>query len=236
MRVIAVPPSKDSSIDLRAVTVRPTRGAREHRRWDRPVAEHHSLPFHGVIDRGLRHVAVHRETWHALLGWQPGAFKLAARSGWIGWSAEQQFRRLHLIANSSRFVLLTAHRGGEPGLAGAGLSLRRLAAHFQAVHGHLVLVAATFVDPSKLAGICCRASSWCSLGRTRGFARGPRKCTALAPSRAVRANLRVRADQRRRQGAKPDRDAGTLAGALERRDGWNDFIENLSSKFRLYDV
>ena len=55
--------SPDSSIDLHAVTVRPTWGAREHRRWDRLVEEHHYLPFHGVIGKGLRHVAVHGETW-----------------------------------------------------------------------------------------------------------------------------------------------------------------------------
>ena len=107
---MATLPAQDLSVDLRAVTVRPTWGAREHRRWDRLVAEHHYLPFHGVIGKGLRHVAVHGETWLALIGWQPGAFKLAARDRWIGWPAEQQFRRLHLIANNSRFVILTPGR------------------------------------------------------------------------------------------------------------------------------
>ena len=107
---MATLPALDSSIDLRAVTVRPTWGAREHRRWDRWVEEHHYLAFHGVIGKGLRHVAVLGETWLALLGWQPGAFKLGARDRWIGWSAPQQFRRLHLIANNSRFVILTPER------------------------------------------------------------------------------------------------------------------------------
>ena len=82
---MATLPAQDLSVDLRAVTVRPTWGAQEHRRWDRLVAEHHYLPFHGVIGKGLRHVAVHGETWLALIGWQPGAFKLAARDRWIGW-------------------------------------------------------------------------------------------------------------------------------------------------------
>ena len=39
----------DSSIDLRAVTVRPTWGAWEHRRWDRLVEKHHYLRFHVEI-------------------------------------------------------------------------------------------------------------------------------------------------------------------------------------------
>ena len=50
------------------------------------------------------------ETWLTLFGWQPGAFKLAARDRWIGWSVGQQFRRLHLIANNLRFVILTVVR------------------------------------------------------------------------------------------------------------------------------
>ena len=163
----------DSPFDLRAVTVRPTFGAQEHRRWDRLVAAHHYLPFHGVIGKGLRHIAVHGETWLALIGWQPGAFKLAARDRWIGWSVEQQFKRLHLIANNSRFVILTPER--VPNLASRvlGLSLRRLSQDIQAVHGYPVFLAETFVDVSRFSGTCYRAANWRSLGLTRGFAREP---------------------------------------------------------------
>ena len=97
---MATLPASDSFIALRAVTVRPTWGAREHRRWDRLVEEHHYLRFHGVVGKGLRHVAVHGESWLALIGWQPGAFKLGARDRWVGWSAQQQFRRLCCFARN----------------------------------------------------------------------------------------------------------------------------------------
>ena len=170
---MATLPAQDLSVDLRAVTVRPTWGAQEHRRWDRLVAEHHYLPFHGVIGKGLRHVAVHGETWLALIGWQPGAFKLAARDRWIGWPAEQQFRRLHLIANNSRFVILTPGRVHNLASRVLGLSLRRLSQDIEAVHGYPVFLAETFVDVSRFVGTCYRASNWRSLGLTRGFAREP---------------------------------------------------------------
>ena len=114
---MAAPATPRGEIDLRVVTVRPTWGAQEHRRWDRLVAAHHYLPFHGVFGKGLRHVATLGSMWLALVGWQPGAFKLAARDRWIGWSAEQQFARLHLIAHNARFV---KGRGGTdfwPGFA-----------------------------------------------------------------------------------------------------------------------
>ena len=193
----------DSSIDLRAVTVRPTWGAREHRRWDRLVEEHHYLPFHGVIGKGLRHVAVHGETWLALIGWQPGAFKLAARDRWIGWSAQQQFRRLHLIANNSRFVILTPERVRNLASRVLGLSLRRLAADIEAVHGYPALLAETRRPRAlcrdllpglelALAGLHARL---CPRARRRG---------ALAPPRPAQGGLRVRTDRWRRTGAEPD--------------------------------
>ena len=163
----------DTPIDLRFVTVRPTYGANEHRLWDRLVTEHHYLGSHGIIGKGLRHVALFGETWLALIGWQPGAFKLAARDRWIGWSPEQQFRRLHLIGNNSRFVILTPQP--VPNLASRilGLSLRRLSADIQATHGYPVFLAETFVDISKFKGTCYRAANWHSLGLTRGFSRQP---------------------------------------------------------------
>ena len=55
---MATLPAQDLSVDLRAVTVRPTWGAQEHRRWDRLVAEHHYLV------RALRHVRTARPGSH----------------------------------------------------------------------------------------------------------------------------------------------------------------------------
>ena len=158
---------------LRDVKVRPVRGAEERRRWDALMREHHYLPFRGLFGKSLRHVAVRGEAWLALLGWQAGAFKVGVRDAWIGWTREQQFSRLHLIANNARFAVLA--KGRVPNLASRalGLSLRRLARDMRDAHGHPVLLAETFVDPSRFAGTCCRASNWMSLGRTRGYSREP---------------------------------------------------------------
>ena len=86
---------------LREVTVRPTVGVGERRCWDALMGAHHYLPFRGLVGRSVRHVAVLGEHWLALIGWHAGAFKLQARDRWIGWLPEQQFRRLHLIANNA---------------------------------------------------------------------------------------------------------------------------------------
>ena len=61
-------------------------------------------------------------------GWHAGAFKLKARDRWIGWLPEQQFRRLHLIANNARFLILPGCAAANLASRVLGLSLRRLSA------------------------------------------------------------------------------------------------------------
>ena len=166
---------------LREVTIRPTVGASEGGRWDGLMGAHHYLPFRGLVGRSVRHVAVLGEHWLALIGWHAGAFKLKARDGWIGWLPEQQFRRLHLIANNARFVILPGCGAANLASRVLGLSVRRLSHDFRAAHGHPVLLAETFVDRSRFTGACYRAANWQALGQTRGFARKPGAIATWVP-------------------------------------------------------
>ena len=90
---------------------------------------------------------------------------------WLGWLPEQQFRRLHLIAGNTRFLVLPGFR--VPNLVSRilGLSARRLPSDMEALRGHPVLLTETFVDPSMFAGTCYRAVGWMEIGETRRFGR-----------------------------------------------------------------
>ena len=137
------------------------------------VSGHHSLPFNGLFGKALRHVAVCDQRWLALLGWQAGAFKVGVRDAWIGWSAEQQFRWLHLIANNARFVMLSHARVHNLASRVLGLSLRRVSRDMRALHGYPVLLVQTFVDPSLFFGTCYRSANWRWSGSTRRYSREP---------------------------------------------------------------
>ena len=157
---------------LSAVSVRLVSDPGERARWDRVMDDGHYLGFRGMFGDGIRHVAVGPDgAWLALLGWCAGAFKVKARDAWIGWAPEQQFRRLRLVANNCRFLVLPG--GRVPNLASRALALsaRRLSGDMEARFGHPVLLAETFVDPSRFSGTCYRAAGWTPVGRTRGFAR-----------------------------------------------------------------
>lgn len=161
-------------VDLGRIAVRRVTDAGERSRWDYLMSRHHYLGFRGLVGGGVRQVAELPDgTWVALLGWHAGSFKVKARDRWIGWTPEQQFRRLRLVANNTRFLVLPGMR--VPNLASRvlGLSLRRLSCDMEAQVGHPVLLAETFVDPERFAGTCYLASNWLALGETRGYARVP---------------------------------------------------------------
>jgi predicted transposase YbfD/YdcC len=144
----------------------------ERRRWDALMDRYHYLGFRQFAGRGLRHVALWCGWWVALLGWQAGAFKCAPRDRWVGWHRSVQFRRLHLIGNNTRFLILPEALGIR-NLASRvlGRSVRRVSADWKSAYGHPLELAETFVDPNRFHGGAYDASNWARVGRTKGFAR-----------------------------------------------------------------
>ncbi|HHY45726.1 MAG TPA: ISAs1 family transposase [Firmicutes bacterium] len=143
----------------------------EEPKWDELMRTHHYLGFERLVGESLKYVAILCDQWVALIGWGTAAFKCVSRDRWIGWSPEQQWQRLRFITNNQRFLILPGSH--IPNLASKALSLnlRRLSADWQAIFGHPVVLAETFVDPSRFAGTCYLAANWTPLGRTRGFGR-----------------------------------------------------------------
>ena len=145
-------------------------GADEVERWDWMMMAHHYLGMRRLVGESLRYVAEEGGQWLALLGWGSAAFKCAPRDRWIGWTKQQQWRRLRYVANNLRFLVLP--EGRRPNLASQvlGANLRRLSGDWQAVFGHPILLVETFVGP-RFAGTCYRAAGWWELGETRGYRR-----------------------------------------------------------------
>jgi hypothetical protein len=130
---------------------------------------HHYLGFQHIVGESLWYVATAGEEWAALMGWGAAALKCGVRDRWIGWERELQWRRLHLIANNARFLILPGWN--QPNIASRllALNLKRLSADWEFCHGHPILLAETFVDGARFRGTCYRAAGWQVLGQTRGF-------------------------------------------------------------------
>jgi hypothetical protein len=112
--------------------------------------------------------------WLGVLVFCAAARRLRPRDQWLGWSDEQRRRRLPLVVNNTRYLLLPDKT--VPNLASKTLRLvlARLAADWQARYGHPVLVVETFVDPAHFAGTLYTASGWTELGPTDGTGRHAR--------------------------------------------------------------
>lgn len=135
---------------------------------------HHYLGDRHPSGETVRQVALWSGMPIALLEWSSASLHNRPRDRWIGWDHEQKARRLHLVANNSRFLMLpTTEEIVAPNLASRVLSasLRRLSRDFVAVYGHPVYLAETFVDASRFRGTCYRASNWLEIGETSGWAK-----------------------------------------------------------------
>lgn len=135
----------------------------------------HYLESSRFAGQSLRYVAEVEGRWVALLLFSAPALHLKAREKWIGWTARQRARRLGLVVNHSRFLVLP-ERQRYPNLASRvlGMVLRRLSVDWQEHWGHPVLVVESFVDESRYRGTCYRACGFEAVGPTEGFKRASR--------------------------------------------------------------
>lgn len=172
------------AVAIRRIVVRPAEPA-ELPRWRGEMERHHYLGDGAIVGETIRHVAECDGRWVALLAWGAAALKSRHREAWIGWDEPMKRRRLHLVANNVRFLVLPSAR--TPHLASAVLarSARRLSADYAARYGHPVLVAETFVDVLRFRGTCYRAANWVLLGETRGMRRKGRGYEAHGRKKAL---------------------------------------------------
>lgn len=147
----------------------------ERRRFQRLLQQHHYLGRLKPVGEQLYYAAVDAHNrWVALLLFSAAAKHLKHRDQWIGWTRPQRDRRLRLVVNNSRFLILPASSVPNLGSRVLRLTLDRLSADWQDRYGHPVLVVETFVDPAQFCGTVYRANGWQELGLTDGWGRRQR--------------------------------------------------------------
>lgn len=146
----------------------PKARARAHRL----LAKHHYLGDVRAVGEQLCYAITDaRGAWLGVLVFCAASRRLRARDRWIGWSEEQRRRRLPLVVNNCRFLLLPAKTFPNLGSRSLRLGLDRLSADWQARYAHPVVLVETFVDPEQFCGTVYSANGWVELGATDGFGR-----------------------------------------------------------------
>jgi predicted transposase YbfD/YdcC len=164
-------PTEDEQQILAHLKVELITEAAQIGRCDQLIVEHHYLHSAQLVGEHLRYVASYQGQWMAVATWNAPALHLKARDQFIGWTEEQRRRRLPLIANNSRLLVLP---GGDcPNLISRfmKLMLQRLCDDWQQTWGHPLALVETFVDPHLYQGTAYKASGWIRLGQTAGWKR-----------------------------------------------------------------
>jgi hypothetical protein len=159
---------------LQQVTVR-LLNPQERERCDALLERQHYLHSARVGGQSLRYVAEVAGQWVALLVFSGAAPHTKARESKIGWTPRQRARRLCLVVNNSRFLILP-ERQRYPNLASRvlALGLQRLSADWQEHWEHPVVLVESYVDERQYRGTCYRACNFVAVGLTAGYGRSSR--------------------------------------------------------------
>jgi len=131
----------------------------------------HYLGAAKAQNRELVQLAVRGDQVVAVLVWTRAARKLAGREAWVGWDPRTRTRRLPLVVQNNRFLVLSAVRQTNLASRILGLAVAALPADWERQTGTRPLLAETFVDPERYAGTCYKAAGWIEAGATAGFGR-----------------------------------------------------------------
>jgi hypothetical protein len=164
-------PSEKEQRLIDTVSVRPMH-REERARFMRLLKRHHYLGELQPVGEQMLYVAVGSSGgWRALLVFCAAAKHLRHRDGWIGWTHEQRRRRLALVANNARFLILPGYDIPNLATRVMRLALDRVSEDWQQRYKHPLAVVETFVDPAQFQGTVYKAGGWIEVGQTNGCGR-----------------------------------------------------------------
>lgn len=166
------PCCKNGPVPLDDVRIIPLVDPADQRRLQCLLREHHYLGGVKPVGERMLYAAVDSSgRWLAVLIFSAAAKHLKHRERWIGWTRCQRDRRLSLVANNCRFLILPEAHQPNLGSRVLRLTLDRLSSDWQARYGHPILLVETFVDPEQFQGTVYTAQGWLELGMTDGHGR-----------------------------------------------------------------
>jgi hypothetical protein len=157
------------SILLKRVRAEPLTQRKHITRALRQLDKHHYLKGLKTVGERLFYAIIDENgDWLGVAVFMAAARRLRHRDQWIGWSDEQRRRRLPLVVNNARFLLLP-HKS-VPNLGSLALKLlcNRLSDDWVEHYGHPVALVETFVNPILFSGTVYTAAGWVELGQTQG--------------------------------------------------------------------
>ncbi|MBS4020883.1 MAG: DUF4338 domain-containing protein [Dethiobacter sp.] len=154
------------------VRVQPVRESCQIRLWNEYVERYHILGYKRPFGAHQRYFIVsHDERFLGCILFSAAAWALEARDQWIGWTQTDRSKRLHLVANNTRFLIFPWVKVKNLASKSLSLVIKRIGADWQERYSCQPVLLETFVDKEKYHGTCYRAGNWVYLGETAGRGR-----------------------------------------------------------------
>jgi hypothetical protein len=163
--------SEDEQQILEHLQLRLLSSPKDKARCDELILEHHYLHDATLVGEQLRYAATYQGGWLALATWSGASFHLKDRDEFIGWNVDQCRRRLPLLANNLRLLVLPESHSPNLISRFMKLMLGRLSQDWLERWGHPLALVETFVDPQLYRGTAYKVSGWSHLGKTAGWKR-----------------------------------------------------------------
>lgn len=139
--------------------------------WNYLLHYYHYLGQPKLVGEHLKYLAYLDGQVVACISWASAAWKIKSREEFIGWDESTRRKKLYLIANNTRFLVLPWIRVKHLASKVLALNLKRLSDDWQNIYNHRVYLVETFVDTSRFKGTCYKAANWQYVGQTSGSAK-----------------------------------------------------------------
>jgi hypothetical protein len=171
--------------ELQGRRVRAVSTTKDSETWNEAIARFHYLGYKPLPGAQHRYLIEHDGGLLGAIGFGASAWKVAARDGWIGWTAEQRKRRLHLVLNNARFLLLPWVRVRHLASWALARCARVIQSDFEERFGYRPVLLETFVERDRFRGTCYHAANWVDVGETKGRGKLDRRHDTALPVKRV---------------------------------------------------
>lgn len=170
---------------LDEVALRPIENRRDSSLWNEIIERYHYLGHEPLPGAQIRYLVSSGPDLLAALGFGAAAWKVAPRDSFIGWSAPERERNLHLVVNNARFLILPWVEGRNLASRILSLAARRLPRDWESRYGYEPVLLETFVERDRFRGTCYRAANWIHVGQTQGRGKLDREKRRALPVKEI---------------------------------------------------
>jgi hypothetical protein len=132
------------------------------------IHRYHYLGYTPLPGAQLRYFAMSKGQILALFAFAAAAWKILPRDNFIGWDHDQRQKRLNLIVNNARFLILPWVKSKNLASKLLAIVAKRIPLDWGSTYGYKPVLLETFVESQRFQGTSYKAANWVYVGQTKG--------------------------------------------------------------------